>query len=76
MEHITKARKQYGKPKHCYFTENGISVICSKGVYTHNVPQKVLDALESIKWTPSAIKFTDDDHFVITSESEKYIYNL
>lgn len=76
MEHITKARKQYGKPKHCYFTENGISVICSKGVYTHNVPQKVLDALESIKWTPSAIKFTDDGHFVITSESEKYIYNL
>ncbi len=76
MEHIIKAKKQYGKPKHCYFTENGISVICSRGIYTHNVPQKVLDALKLVKWTPSAIKFTDAGHFVITSESEKYIYNL
>ena len=76
MKHLDAAKKQYGKPKHCFFTDNGISIICAKGVYTHNVPEQLLKGLQSIPWKPKTIKFTDNGHYVITNDSEKCHYNL
>lgn len=76
QKHIDDAKDQYGKPRHCFFTENGISIICARGVYTHNVPQTLLDGLDVLNWKPTAIKFTDSGYFIISNDSEKCYFNL
>ncbi|MBQ8646416.1 MAG: hypothetical protein IJ476_08660, partial [Bacteroidales bacterium] len=76
QKHIDDAKDQYGKPRHCFFTENGISIICARGVYTHNVPQTLLDGLNVLNWKPTAIKFTDSGYFIISNDSEKCYFNL
>lgn len=47
-------------------TNTGLIVCCENGVYLKNVPQKVYNALKTIKFKPYFVKFHDSGHYLIT----------
>lgn len=74
--YMQKAQKYYGYVKSVCITDNAICVVCDKGVYYHNIKEKLIARLKEIEFLPDRVVFTDYDTFLITTEGGNYTYHM
>ena len=75
---MKKAKSLYGFIKDVCVTNQGICVVCERGIYYYNIPTKLAEALEQCNFRPDHVVFTDSGTYLITSETEesKYKYYM
>lgn len=73
---MKEAYNLYGSIKDVCITNQGICVVCDRGIYFNNIPSNVKDKLQSIDFRPDHVSYTDSGTFLITTESGRYSYRM
>lgn len=55
-------------------TNKGICVVCQRGIYYYNIPSNLETELKSLEYRPDHVTFTDSGTYLITTETQRYLY--